>query len=292
MNPQELKEKFEKYLSESVDFSAYDSNLASAVKYALLGGGKRVRPLLMLLTAQELGQDICLFMDFAVSLEMIHAFSLVHDDLPCMDNDDFRRGLPTVHKKFGEDIALLAGDLLLNLASLKLNEACLELSKKGMFFTQSALGAMHMINSVSLEMINGQSAEIALKKDGTEGLTETELGAKILKIYSGKTSALFASALSVPCIFNSFLSKTYDKDYKEAIIAGRHFGIAFQIADDLSDYDSGQDASEITLVTALGESDSKSLFNDAVCAFTKCMDKLNLSEVKDYCLKILGCSNL
>ncbi|HOV40858.1 MAG TPA: polyprenyl synthetase family protein, partial [Oscillospiraceae bacterium] len=91
-------------------------NLADAMNYSLSAGGKRVRPVLMLEFCRLCGGDFQKALSPAAAMEMIHTFSLIHDDLPCMDDDDFRRGKPSCHKKFGEAIALLAGDALENLA--------------------------------------------------------------------------------------------------------------------------------------------------------------------------------
>ena len=93
-------------------FSDSPSELRDAVKYALFGGGKRVRPTLCFLSGKFLGLSEERILPYALAIEFIHTYSLIHDDLPCMDNDDYRRGKPTVHKKFGESIALLAGDNL------------------------------------------------------------------------------------------------------------------------------------------------------------------------------------
>ena len=100
-----------------------DSRLHEAMRYAVLSGGKRFRPLLLLSSGAAFGGAVPALLPFACAVELIHAYSLVHDDLPCMDNDDIRRGKPSCHKAFGEDLALLAGDALLTLAFEVLAEA-------------------------------------------------------------------------------------------------------------------------------------------------------------------------
>ncbi|HEC93318.1 MAG TPA: polyprenyl synthetase family protein, partial [Candidatus Atribacteria bacterium] len=116
---------FDKYLSDkkSIIDKALDDFLPSeesppsiihkAMRYSVFNGGKRLRPILTLATAELLGKEIEMVLNLACGIELIHTFSLIHDDLPCIDNDDFRRGKPSNHKVFGENIALLAGDALL-----------------------------------------------------------------------------------------------------------------------------------------------------------------------------------
>ena len=115
--PDELREVTEDYLRE-LRFSADPlvAGLEQAMRYSLLAGGKRIRPVLALATARSLGRDAAHVLPLAAAIELIHTYSLIHDDLPAMDDDDLRRGLPTCHVKFGEALAILAGDALLTLA--------------------------------------------------------------------------------------------------------------------------------------------------------------------------------
>ena len=109
--PEHLRAKVEGYLAE-LRFSeeAGTEGLEEAMRYSLLAGGKRIRPVLALATAEDLGRDRAEYLPLAAALELIHTYSLIHDDLPAMDDDDLRRGRPTCHVKYGEDIAILAGD--------------------------------------------------------------------------------------------------------------------------------------------------------------------------------------
>lgn len=100
----------ENSLNKYLDLSGEKGDLLEAMKYSLFSSGKRVRPLLLLKFCEICGGDIYKALPFACAIEMIHTYSLIHDDLPCMDNDDFRRGKPSCHIKFGENIALLAGE--------------------------------------------------------------------------------------------------------------------------------------------------------------------------------------
>ena len=108
---------FENYLQKYLDeLTDIPEPVLSGIRYAMSAGGKRLRPVLALLTADMFGVDRSRVLPIALSIELIHNYSLVHDDLPCMDDDDFRRGMPSCHKQFGEATALLAGDGLLTLA--------------------------------------------------------------------------------------------------------------------------------------------------------------------------------
>ena len=124
MKHEEYKEQFhawtqltEQRLTELCDtYLPQQSELGRAARYSLLGGGKRIRAVLTLAACQLCGADAADALDYACALEMLHCYSLIHDDMPCMDNDDFRRGRPSCHKQFGESTALLAGDALVTAA--------------------------------------------------------------------------------------------------------------------------------------------------------------------------------
>ena len=178
-----LKERIE-FIDKSLnEFLPDDNNLQSIVydsmRYSVFAGGKRLRPILMLETARMFGADWDTVKEFACALEMIHTYSLIHDDLPAMDNDDLRRGIPTNHIKFGEDIAILAGDGLLN----KAFETALQ-SKSP--FILDALKEL-AFSSGTEGMIGGQVVD--LKSEGKQ------IGLDTLKyIHSLKTGALVRSA--------------------------------------------------------------------------------------------------
>ena len=112
LSPEELRGRVERFLGE-LPFTAELGELEEALRYSLLGGGKRIRPVLCLATGEALGRDPEEVLPAACSLELVHTFSLVHDDLPALDDDDLRRGQPSSHVRFGEDVAILAGDALL-----------------------------------------------------------------------------------------------------------------------------------------------------------------------------------
>ena len=116
MNTTVYIDEIEKELAACCDEFFYEnSSVAKAARYSLLNAGKRIRAVLLFLTAEMCGKDWKKYLRLACAVEMIHCYSLIHDDLPCMDNDDMRRGKPSCHKAFGEDTALLAGDALIGL---------------------------------------------------------------------------------------------------------------------------------------------------------------------------------
>lgn len=191
---------------------------AQAMKYSLAAGGKRIRPVLATEFARIFGGSEEKALDSACALEMIHTFSLIHDDLPCMDNDDFRRGKPSCHKQFGEDIALLAGDALENYAFEVISsdeKLSFEQRIKVIKVLSEAVGVMGMIGGQTVDVQNvGKPFDAEL----------------LLKMYSMKTSALIKCA----CVMGCICADSYDmipaaEEYAEAL------GLAFQIVDDILD---------------------------------------------------------
>jgi len=177
-----------------------NDKLSEAARYSLTGG-KRLRGIIALIFGAEV-KDAC-------ALEMIHAFSLIHDDLPCMDNDDFRRGKPSCHKQFGEATALLAGDMLL----------------------AEALRIAPYLAHIARDIIRGQQLDVEFEK--AETVTEKEL----LYMYRLKTATLFHGSV---CTIGA------STDY------GFHFGMAFQITDDLLDFKTEKPGKK-TLPLLIGE---------------------------------------
>lgn len=192
------------------------------MSYSVLGPGKRIRPRLVLATAEAIGLSRERAMPAACALELVHCFTLIHDDLPCMDNDDFRRGRPSNHKKFDEATALLAGDALIPLAY----EVLLESGKCG----TPADAILEAIKTLSWAsgvrgVIGGQAAETALLKNPSLSGLES--------MHFQKTGALFVAALTLPCDLAEISSTNVV--YRAFRNYGAALGLAFQIADDLED---------------------------------------------------------
>jgi len=199
--------------------AACPPQLAEAMRHSLLGGGKRLRPILALLAAEACGADPMLALPAACALEMVHTYSLIHDDLPCMDDDDLRRGRPTCHKVFGEATALLAGDSLLTLAFEVLSRDVQPRSVAAECVLTLAEGAGPS------GMAGGQMADLE-----AEGRTDVTLE-KLEAIHRRKTGALLRASLRIGGIIAGA-----DPETLQALDAyGVAVGLAFQIVDDLLD---------------------------------------------------------
>lgn len=202
--------------------SGLDKDVVEAMEYSLLLGGKRIRPLLTLEFCKVCGGDISIAIPFACAVEMIHSYSLIHDDLPCMDNDIMRRGKPSTHVKFGEDVALLAGDALLNLAfETMLNEDNLK-----NISADKVLKCAHemAVNSGVLGMIGGQAVDLKLENK------EASLNV-ISEMYKRKTGAIIVAACKMGCI----VTGASEKELIAAKVYAESIGLAFQIVDDILD---------------------------------------------------------
>ncbi len=191
--------------------------LGESMKYSLSLGGKRIRPVLMYAVGEVLGVDKEMLTPYACALEFIHTYSLIHDDLPAMDNDDFRRGKPSNHKVFGEANAILAGDGLLNTAYSILFGECF----KGSEYISAAKFICDAAGIYG--MIAGQSADIAHEKDGNADEDTLEY------IYENKTAKLLIAAVTVPCVLKN---GAYYSEFKQF---GKKLGYLFQLTDDILD---------------------------------------------------------
>jgi geranylgeranyl diphosphate synthase type II len=194
--------------------------LKEAILYSFMGPGKRIRPRIVLSVAEAFNLPSEISFRLAAALELTHAYTLVHDDLPSMDNDDFRRGRPTNHKVFGEGMAVLAGDSLALLAPDVLLGVKLP--------SDRVLRILNVLLSSSgaRGVIAGQASEMGLTKDPSSLRIEN-----LIEIFRLKTGALFRAAMSLPAIAASADESTISLLGK----IGDDLGIAFQIADDLED---------------------------------------------------------
>ncbi len=201
------------------------SQLAEAIRYALLGAGKRLRPQLVLLAAEACGGTVDAALPAACAVEMIHAYSLVHDDLPAMDDDDLRRGRPTCHKVFGEAVAILVGDALLARAFeiLATDVEPPEVAARCCAVLGRAAGAT--------ALVGGQAADLAGEVPGGD-VNELE------SIHRRKTGALIVASLQLGAI----VAGASDLQIEALESYGTHLGLAFQITDDLLDVAGSQAA--------------------------------------------------
>jgi len=195
------------------------ADIYKAVRYSVFNGGKRIRPILCLAAAEAVGGDLGPAIPVACSLELIHAYSLIHDDLPAMDNDDFRRGKPTCHKVFGEDIAILAGDALLTEAFVLLSGM-----EKVRLSAERRLAVIQEIAQAAgiCGMVGGQALDVLSGKFTPDENTLRE-------IHRRKTGALIVAAIKSGAIISNA-----GKDKIQALAEyGINVGLAFQIADDI-----------------------------------------------------------
>ena len=214
---QQLQQEVDIHLTQLIEKRVSDIRLKEAMLYAVQSGGKRIRPLLTLAVGASGTSKNEAALDLACALEMIHTYSLIHDDLPGMDDDDLRRGRPTVHKAFDEATAILAGDALLTLAFEVAVNANLEASQ--------LVEAVKILSTASgmSGMISGQMKDIA-----SEEVTITLEQMK--EIHREKTGELLLAAVRLGNLFVS------DETQKEAFVSyATHFGLAFQIQNDLQD---------------------------------------------------------
>ena len=214
---QQLQQDVALHLTQLIEKRASDARLKEAMLYAVQSGGKRIRPLLTLAVGASGTSTNGAALDLACALEMIHTYSLIHDDLPGMDDDDLRRGRPTVHKAFNEATAILAGDALLTLAFEVAANANLEANQ--------LVEAVKILSTASgmNGMISGQMKDIA-SEEATITLEQMK------EIHREKTGELLLAAVRLGNLFID------DSKMKEAFVSyATHFGLAFQIQNDLQD---------------------------------------------------------
>ena len=260
----QVEEIIQKYLPEETGFQ---KTVLSAMNYSVLAGGKRLRPLFMKETYEMFGGSGKEIEPFLAAIEMVHTYSLVHDDLPAMDNDEYRRGRKTTHVMYGEAMAILAGDGLLNLAFETAAEAFTLGGDPARIGKALALFAK---KAGVYGMIGGQTADIEAEDMG-EQVTEELL----LFIHEHKTAALIQSAMMTGAI----LAGASDEDVEKIERIGYDIGIAFQIQDDILDVigneqtlgkpiGSDEKNNKVTYVTLKGlkqaQTDQKALSEEAV----------------------------
>lgn len=217
----------EKALSDIFEYNDTDCRaIIEAQKYALLNGGKRIRGFLVMQFCRAFNGDENSALPYACAIEMIHASSLVHDDLPCMDNDDWRRGKPSTHKVFGEAVALLSGDALMVKAFETVNN-------NNRLTAQSNARAFSVLaqSTGDLGMLGGQTMDIFAAKK------ELDLDS-LVRLYTMKTGKLISASAKLGCIASGVLEN--DDRYKAAVKYAENVGLAFQIIDDILDYRDGK----------------------------------------------------
>src|SRR6266571_699990 len=199
--------------------TAQPASIHTAMRYSVFAGGKRIRPILCLETARVFASDVTPALHPACAMEFIHTYSLIHDDLPALDNDDLRRGKPTCHKKFGEAIAILAGDALLTLAFETLANAPVDPSRRVAILSHVAASA-GTING----MVGGQVADLEAEGRAIEP-------AELEYIHRSKTAALIRASVVAGAISGG----ADDENVSRLKRFGETIGWAFQVVDDILD---------------------------------------------------------
>ncbi len=210
----------EQYLDENCFYNHTEpqKELFDAMRYSLLAGGKRLRPIFIFDFCRMTGGDWRSAAPFAAAIEMVHTYSLIHDDLPCMDNDDYRRGRLTNHKVYGEDMAILAGDALLT--------AAFSFLAKAPYSAETRIRAVEVLSQCAgeLGMVGGQVLDI---KSEQRECTKQE----VLDIQSRKTGALIRAA----CVMGVLAANGTEAQIQAAGNFADNLGLAFQIRDDMLD---------------------------------------------------------
>lgn len=197
-----------------------------AMRYSVFAGGKRLRPVLCIESARAFAEDVTAAIDIGCALEFIHTYSLIHDDLPALDNDDLRRGKPTNHKVFGEAMAILAGDALLTLAFKTLAETPVESARRVRIIAEVG-GAAGTVNG----MVGGQVADVEAER-------KTVDAAGLEYIHRCKTAALIRGSV----VAGAIAGGASDDDVESVARFGENIGWAFQVVDDILDVEESSES--------------------------------------------------
>ncbi len=263
------------------------SDLVAAMRYSLFAGGKRIRPILVLAAAEVAGGNARDAMFAACAVEMVHTYSLIHDDLPAMDDDDYRRGVPTCHRKFGEATAILAGDALLTLAFDVLSDS----GSDSNIVAKVRIMMIHELARAAgwTGMVGGQQVDVA--SEGTEPDLPT-----LQYIHTHKTGAMIRCSV----LLGGFASNADDALINSLRTYGERLGLAFQVVDDILDItstteelgkDQGSDASrgKMTYPALFGLEEAREraaeLIHEAKTALISVSNKDRLTGIADFVLK-------
>lgn len=280
MNLNEYIELINKKLDEFMPEDIFPQDIFKAMKYTVTLPGKRLRPIMCMESCRIFGGNIEDAIPTACAIEMLHAQTLIHDDLPCMDNDDFRRGKPTNHKVFGEANAVLAGDALLSFAP----QVILKNSKN--LDSEKLVRIMEEYTKYAgaYGVIAGQVADIEAEKNWKNNIFGLEPDKLLDFIHTHKTADLF----KLPLRCGAIIAGASDKDLENITELAQKLGVAFQISDDILDVIStfeemgktiGKDenADKLTYVTLYGLEKSKCKLS---CILDECCDMINSFDIK------------
>lgn len=286
---EEVDKALERYLPRLTE---KPSSLHEAMRYSVFAGGKRLRPALTIMSADIFGVNTKDAMPCACAIEMIHTYSLIHDDLPAMDDDDYRRGRLSCHKAFGEAIAILAGDALLTMAfEIIPKYSPRQYAADLALVLAKAAGSAGMVGGQVLDMV--AEGEVASPSDsGREIDPDTTPMMKVEAIHERKTGALLTAAVQMGAV----LGEANEEDMDALITYGEKIGLAFQIKDDILDIEStsekmgktvGKDEAtgKLTYPALLGMDESKELMKDTVSEAKQAIEKF---DEKAFMLRLLA----
>jgi geranylgeranyl diphosphate synthase, type II len=259
LSPEELRGRVEGFLGE-LPFTAELGRLEEALRYSLLGGGKRIRPVLCLAVGEALGRDPDEVLPAACSLELVHTFSLVHDDLPALDDDDLRRGQPSSHVRFGEDVAILAGDALLA-----------EALRLALRYPEPDVA--RELTNATLGMIGGQYLDVT-----TNGSVDEK---ELRNLHELKTGRLLEASV----VMATAVARLPAAERAPWGAFGKELGLLFQIVDDILDATGtaqelgktpGKDeaAGKVTYVSLYGLERARTLADEARARVGACLEAL------------------
>ncbi len=258
--------------------------LWDAMRHGVLSGGKRIRPVLLLETCRASGGDLEKALPTACALELIHCFSLIHDDLPCIDNDDMRRGRLTVHKAFSEDMAVLAGDALYGLAFAQITDFAPQLSDRAKLRLLSALAWASSVKG----LVNGQVDDIQF----AHAAPDEQL---LYRIHHGKTGALFRFSTWA----GGLIAGQPEPILTRLSRYGDLLGLAFQIVDDLLDVQASADVlgktpgkdqaqGKMTFPAVFGVAETERILKDRIAALHALLDELDGDLETEQLLYLVG----
>lgn len=267
------------------DKGSYNKKIYEAMEYSLGAGGKRIRPLLLLLTYMLYKDDFEKVLPIASAVEMIHTYSLIHDDLPCMDNDDLRRGKPTNHKVFGEAVAVLAGDGLLNEGMSIMIKSCINQQHnfiKACSIIAESAGAEGMVGGQTVDILS-ENTKIPIDQ--------------LYYMHSKKTGAIIKASI----IAGAVLGEAPRRDIENLDYYGQKLGLAFQIKDDILDIvgntevlgkkaKSDLDNNKTTFITTYGLNKCIEMCNSITAECIEVLDNISgdTSKLKDLTLFLLN----
>jgi len=263
-----LDGEFERLLKSN---NSYKNRILETIRYSIFSGGKRIRPILALKSFEIFSSgDYKDVMPYALAIEMIHTYSLIHDDLPAMDNDDFRRGKPSNHKKFGEAMAILAGDGLLNMAFETILDSMDSKDSRKVL----ALREIAKYSGIS-GMVGGQVVDLYLEEDK---LSEEAL----IYMYKNKTAGLIQAAL----VAGSLVAGANEKEIEAMREFGYNLGMSYQIQDDFLDLEEDRKIGKITYIAVFGEDKAREDLKKYNRLAIESLEKLNRPNI-DFFLELV-----